>query len=151
MYFWWFDCDEKLHHRVESQMKAGDIDWTPRVKTREVVVEHSKQKAEDFGWDPLENLDGVDMRRWKAYSADRLKGTVTDYNQYKELAYRDTELDLIGDTEILNLTEDMWREYETTELPMTDLCMFLTNLSHWMNRKFMQVWGTKLLLCSSVW
>lgn len=42
-------CDEKLHHRVESQMKAGDIDWTPRVKTREVVVEHSKQKAEDFG------------------------------------------------------------------------------------------------------
>lgn len=29
MYFWWFDCDEKLHHRVESQMKAGDIDWTP--------------------------------------------------------------------------------------------------------------------------
>lgn len=40
------------------------------------------------------------MRRGKAYSADGLKGTVTDYNQYKELAYRDTELDLIGDTEI---------------------------------------------------
>lgn len=87
----------------------------------------------------MENLDGVDMRRGKAYSADGLKGTVTDYNQYKEFAYRDTELDLIGDTEILNLTEDMWREYEITELPMTDLCMFLTNLSHWMNRKFMQV------------
>lgn len=86
----------------------------------------------------LGKLGWVDMRRGKAYSADGLKGTVTDYNQYKEFAYRDTELDLIGDTEILNLTKDMWREYETTEL-MTDLCMFLTNLSHWMNRKFMQV------------
>lgn len=56
-----------------------------------------------------------------------LKGTVTDYNQYKELAYRDTQLDLIGDTEILNLTEDMWREYERTELPMTDLCTSVLN------------------------
>lgn len=56
-----------------------------------------------------------------------LKGTVTDYNQHKELAYRDTQLDLIGDTEILNLTEDMWREYERTELPMTDLCTSVLN------------------------
>lgn len=75
----------------------------------------------------MENLDGVDIRRREAYSADGLKGTVTDYNQYKELAYRDTELDLIGDTEILNLIENMWREYERTELPMTDLCTSVLN------------------------
>lgn len=84
-----------------------------------MVVEHRKQKAENFGWGGHEKGEG--------YSADGLKGTVNDYNEYKELAYRDTELDLIGDNEILNLTENMWREYERTELPMTDLCTSVLN------------------------